>query len=70
MGGVGTVPLPQGSAHLRAGKAGAVQVEGLLMEPPGMGGGTGALLLFHRAKLRPEGRLVFRLVREVREGRD
>ena len=67
VGGVGPVTFPQGSAHLRTGQPGAVQVEGLLMELPGMGGGTGALLLFHRAKLGAEGRPVFRLVREVRK---
>jgi hypothetical protein len=37
------------------------------MELPGMGGGTGALLLFHRAKLGAEGRLVVRVVRLVRD---
>ncbi len=37
------------------------------MKLPGMGGGTCALLLFHGPKLGPEGRLVFRPVRPVRE---
>ncbi len=62
--GIGT--LPQGSAHLRAGQTGAVQVEGLLMELPGMGSGTCPMLPFHKAKLGAEGRLGVRMVRLVR----
>ncbi len=67
VGGIGPVTLPQGSAHLRAGQPGAVQVEGLLMELPGMGGGACPMLPFHRPKVGLEGRLVVRAVRGVRE---
>ena len=66
MGGAGPVTLPQGSAHLRARQPGAVQVEGLIMELPGMGGGTGVMLPFHGPKVGLEGRLVVRVVRGVR----